>query len=104
MGTRDRSWLSGLLRRNTVKRVIQNSPCPVMVLRAGITGSGVTRNSRNGSSFIRAITKIAGSDAGGIADAAKMCPSRQFTQGLEFALPEGMPGKHGLGAVGELSA
>ena len=54
MGTRNRSWLSGLLRRNTVKRVIQNSPCPVMVLRAGLTGSGVNRNSRNGSSFIRA--------------------------------------------------
>jgi nucleotide-binding universal stress UspA family protein len=38
MGTRNRSWLSGLLRRNTVKRVIQNSPCPVMVLRTGLTG------------------------------------------------------------------
>jgi nucleotide-binding universal stress UspA family protein len=37
MGTRNRSWLSGLVRRNTVKRVIQNSPCPVMVLRAGLT-------------------------------------------------------------------
>ena len=54
MGTRDRSWLSGLVRRNTVKRVIQNSPCPVMVLRADLTGSGANRNSRNGSSFIRA--------------------------------------------------
>ena len=38
MGTRNRSWLSGLLRRNTVKRVVQNSPCPVMVLRSGLTG------------------------------------------------------------------
>ena len=38
MGTRNRSWLSGLLRRNTVKRVVQNSPCPVMVLRAAMTG------------------------------------------------------------------
>jgi nucleotide-binding universal stress UspA family protein len=51
MGTRNRSWLSGLRRRNTVKRVIQNSPCPVMVLRAGMTGSGTNRNSRNGSAF-----------------------------------------------------
>jgi nucleotide-binding universal stress UspA family protein len=38
MGTRDRSWLSGLVRRNTMKRVVQNSPCPVMVLRVGLTG------------------------------------------------------------------
>ncbi|MBI3867313.1 MAG: universal stress protein [Verrucomicrobia bacterium] len=37
MGTRNRSWLSGVLRRDTVKRVIKNSPCPVMVLRAGMT-------------------------------------------------------------------
>jgi nucleotide-binding universal stress UspA family protein len=37
MGMRHRSWLSGLLRRHTVKRVMQNSPCPVMVLRAGMT-------------------------------------------------------------------
>jgi nucleotide-binding universal stress UspA family protein len=43
MGTRDRSWLSGLLRRHTVKRVIQNSPCPVMVLRAGLTGRKESR-------------------------------------------------------------
>jgi nucleotide-binding universal stress UspA family protein len=43
MGTRDRSWLSGLLRRNTVKRVIQNSPCPVMVLRVGLTGRKESR-------------------------------------------------------------
>jgi nucleotide-binding universal stress UspA family protein len=66
MGTRDRSWLSGLLRRNTVKCVIQNSPCPVMVLRAGLTGSGVNRNSRNGSSFIRAFTSQVPSFFGGI--------------------------------------
>ena len=66
MGTRDRSWLSGLLRRNTVKCVIQNSPCPVMVLRAGLTGSGVNRNSRNGSSFIRAFTSQVSSFFGGI--------------------------------------
>ena len=51
MGTRSRSWLSGLLRRNTVKRVIQNSPCPVMVLQAGMAGSGANLNSRNGSAF-----------------------------------------------------
>ena len=38
MGTRNRSWLSGLLRRNTVKRVLQDSPCPVMVLRTGLAG------------------------------------------------------------------
>ncbi|MGA2279796.1 MAG: universal stress protein [Verrucomicrobiota bacterium] len=49
MGTRSRSWLSGLRRRNTVKQVIQNSPCPVMVLRSGMTGSGTDRNSRNRS-------------------------------------------------------
>jgi nucleotide-binding universal stress UspA family protein len=66
MGTRNRSWLSGLLRRNTVKRVIQNSPCPVMVLRAGLTGSGVNRNSRNGSSFIRAFASPVPSFFGGI--------------------------------------
>jgi nucleotide-binding universal stress UspA family protein len=66
MGTRDRSWPSGLLRRNTVKRVIQNSPCPVMVLRAGITGSGANRNSRNGSTFIRAFTSQVPSFFGGI--------------------------------------
>jgi nucleotide-binding universal stress UspA family protein len=66
MGTRDRSWLSGLLRRNTVKRVIQNSPCPVMVLRAGLTGSGANRNSRNGSAFIRAFTSQVPSFFGGI--------------------------------------
>jgi universal stress protein A len=51
MGTRNRSWLSGLRRRNTVKRVIRNSPCPVMVLRAGMTGPGVNRNSQNGFAF-----------------------------------------------------
>jgi len=34
MGRRSRSWWSGLLRRHTVKRVLQNSPCPVMVLNA----------------------------------------------------------------------
>jgi len=43
MGTRNRSWLSGLRRRNTVKRVVQNSPCPVMVLRAGLTGRKESR-------------------------------------------------------------
>jgi nucleotide-binding universal stress UspA family protein len=37
MGMRHRSWLSGLLRRHTVKHVIQNAPCPVMVLRPGVT-------------------------------------------------------------------
>jgi nucleotide-binding universal stress UspA family protein len=39
MGMRNRSWLSGLLRRHTVKHVIQNSPCPVLVLRTGMKGS-----------------------------------------------------------------
>jgi nucleotide-binding universal stress UspA family protein len=66
MGTRNRSWLSGLLRRNTVKRVIQNSPCPVMVLRAGLTGSGANHNSRNGPSFIRASASPVPSFLGGI--------------------------------------
>jgi len=37
MGMRNCSWLSGLLRRHTVKRVLQNAPCPVMVLRPGMT-------------------------------------------------------------------
>jgi nucleotide-binding universal stress UspA family protein len=40
MGMRSRSWLSGLLRRHTVKHVIQNSPCPVMVFRVGMMGFG----------------------------------------------------------------
>jgi nucleotide-binding universal stress UspA family protein len=40
MGMRHRSWLSGLLRRHTVKYIIQNSPCPVMVLRSGMTVPG----------------------------------------------------------------
>lgn len=43
MGTRNRGWLSGLLRRNTVKRVVQNSPCLVMVLRSGLTGRKESR-------------------------------------------------------------
>jgi nucleotide-binding universal stress UspA family protein len=43
MGMRSRSWLSGLLRRHTVKHVIQNSPCPVMVVRVGMTGFGTKR-------------------------------------------------------------
>jgi nucleotide-binding universal stress UspA family protein len=40
MGMRNRSWLSGLLRRHTVKHVMQNAPCPVMVLRPGMTIPG----------------------------------------------------------------
>ena len=43
MGMRNRSWLSGLLRRHTVKHVIQNSPCPVMVFRTGMTSFGTKR-------------------------------------------------------------
>jgi nucleotide-binding universal stress UspA family protein len=43
MGMRSRSWLSGWLRRHTVKHVIQNSPCPVMVFRVGMTGSETKR-------------------------------------------------------------
>jgi nucleotide-binding universal stress UspA family protein len=43
MGMRNRSWLSGWLRRHTVKHVIQNSPCPVMVFRVGMTGSETKR-------------------------------------------------------------
>jgi len=43
MGMRNRSWLSGWLRRHTVKHVIQNSPCPVMVFRIGMTGSETKR-------------------------------------------------------------
>jgi universal stress protein A len=39
MGMRHRSWMSRLLRRHTVKHVIQNSPCPVLVLRTGMAGS-----------------------------------------------------------------
>lgn len=41
MGMRNRSWLSGLLRRHTVKRVMQNAPCPVMVLRPGMAARRV---------------------------------------------------------------
>lgn len=37
MGARHRSWLSRFWRRHTVKRVVQNSPCPVMVLRTDMT-------------------------------------------------------------------
>jgi nucleotide-binding universal stress UspA family protein len=51
MAKRSRSWLSGLLRRNTVRGVIQHSPCPVMVVQAGMTDSGASRDSRNGPSF-----------------------------------------------------
>lgn len=50
MGTCKRSWLMGLLRRNTLKRVIQNSPCPVMVLRTGMARIGVS--SQNEPSFV----------------------------------------------------
>jgi nucleotide-binding universal stress UspA family protein len=32
-----RGWLSRLLRPNTVKHVIQNSPCPIMLLQIGMT-------------------------------------------------------------------
>jgi nucleotide-binding universal stress UspA family protein len=39
MGTCRHRWLTGVLRRNTVKRVIQNAPCPVMVLRTGMTSN-----------------------------------------------------------------
>jgi nucleotide-binding universal stress UspA family protein len=49
MGTCRHRWLTGVLRRNTVKRVIQNSPCPVMVLRTGMTSSG--DNGQDKSSF-----------------------------------------------------
>ena len=35
MRIRHRSWMSRLLRRHTVKHVIQNATCPVMVLRPG---------------------------------------------------------------------
>jgi universal stress protein A len=37
MGMRDRSWLSRLLRRHTVQRILQNAPCPIIVLRPGMT-------------------------------------------------------------------
>jgi nucleotide-binding universal stress UspA family protein len=45
MGMRNRSWLSGLVRRHTVKHVMNNSPCPVMVIRSGmaVPGRVVTR-------------------------------------------------------------
>jgi nucleotide-binding universal stress UspA family protein len=42
MGTCRHRWLAGVLRRNTVKRVIQNSPCPVMVLRTGVASTGAS--------------------------------------------------------------
>jgi nucleotide-binding universal stress UspA family protein len=43
MGTSKHRWPATWLRRNTVKRVLQNSPCPVMVLRAGMMKAGATR-------------------------------------------------------------
>jgi len=43
LGTRERSWLSRLWRRHTVKRVVQDATCPVMVLRAGRTSLGAGR-------------------------------------------------------------
>ena len=36
MVMRHRSWMSRLLRHHTVKHVIQNSPCPVLLLRTGM--------------------------------------------------------------------
>ena len=39
MGMRTRSWLSRWLRRHTTRQVIQNSPCPVIVLRSGMKAS-----------------------------------------------------------------
>jgi nucleotide-binding universal stress UspA family protein len=36
MGTSGRSRLPAWFRRNTVQRVIQNAPCPVLVIRAGM--------------------------------------------------------------------
>ena len=51
LGTRSRSWLSGLLRPNTVKRVIHNSPCPVMVLRSDPKSSAANLSARSGASF-----------------------------------------------------
>jgi nucleotide-binding universal stress UspA family protein len=46
MATREHRWPMGMLRRNIVKWVIQNSPCPVMVLRAGGTGIGANRQNK----------------------------------------------------------
>jgi nucleotide-binding universal stress UspA family protein len=43
MGIRHRSWLSTLFRRHTVKHVLQNAPCPVLVLRAGQTQAKATK-------------------------------------------------------------
>ena len=43
MGTSKLRWPAGWLRRNTVKRVLQNSPCPVMVLRTGMMKAGASR-------------------------------------------------------------
>jgi len=35
IGTSNRSWLSRVLRRNTVVRMVREAPCPVLVIRTG---------------------------------------------------------------------
>jgi nucleotide-binding universal stress UspA family protein len=48
MGTRKHNWLSGVLRRNTVKHVMQDALCPVMVLKTETDG---TANSKPQNEF-----------------------------------------------------
>jgi nucleotide-binding universal stress UspA family protein len=59
MGTRNRSWFSGWLRHHTVKHVIQNAPCPVLVLRAGITNAklpGLGNTAMSAAAFFGGLT------------------------------------------------
>ena len=44
MGKRGHSWSSRLFRHNTVKHVLQQAPCPVIVLRAGVKASDAEFN------------------------------------------------------------
>lgn len=39
MGKRGHSWSSRLFRHNTVRHVLQQAPCPVIVLQAGVKAS-----------------------------------------------------------------
>jgi nucleotide-binding universal stress UspA family protein len=43
MGMRTRSWLSRWMRRHTTRQVIQNSSCPVIVMRSGMKASLANR-------------------------------------------------------------
>jgi len=46
MSRRHRTWLSGWLRHRTVQRVLENAPCPVLVLPRGRLAGQRTASSR----------------------------------------------------------